>query len=136
MLPTPTASNAGNDMTLTKSGDGRTKPNKLGWAAAMLPTPNRRDGEPRGAQNPDERKAQGHQVSLADAVCGKMYPTPRASDGDPRRGEHGADPNRMKPGKARLVDEVASGQKHLRLNPRFVEAMMGLPRDWTLVEEE
>ena len=44
-LPTPTAAKAGNDLTLTKSGDGREVPNKLGWAIAtvtegqMLPTP-------------------------------------------------------------------------------------------------
>ncbi len=44
MLPTPNAANAGNDLTLTCSGDGRTTPNKLGWAVAqMLPTPRSRD---------------------------------------------------------------------------------------------
>lgn len=39
LWPTPGASKASNDVTLTKSGDGRQKPNKLGWAVAMLPTP-------------------------------------------------------------------------------------------------
>ena len=45
MWPTPTSAHAGNDTNLTCSGDGRTTPNKLGWAAAisMRPTPTSRD---------------------------------------------------------------------------------------------
>ena len=45
MWPTPTSAHAGNDTNLTCSGDGRTTPNKLGWAAAisMWPTPTSRD---------------------------------------------------------------------------------------------
>lgn len=39
-LPTPGAAKANNDLTLQCSGDGRKKPNKLGWAiATKLPTP-------------------------------------------------------------------------------------------------
>lgn len=39
--PTPNACEASNDMSLQCSGDGRKKPNKLGWAVAssMVPTP-------------------------------------------------------------------------------------------------
>ena len=33
--PTPNSARAGNDVTLTCSGDGREKPNKLGWAVAL-----------------------------------------------------------------------------------------------------
>jgi len=41
LWPTPGAAKANNDVTLTCSGDGRQKPNKLGWAVAvqMWPTP-------------------------------------------------------------------------------------------------
>ena len=39
LLPTPTSAKAGSDMGLMCSGDGRDKPNKLGWAIALLPTP-------------------------------------------------------------------------------------------------
>jgi hypothetical protein len=49
LWPTPNASKAANDLTLTKSGDGRTKPNKLGWAVALWPTPTRRDTKGRDA---------------------------------------------------------------------------------------
>ena len=40
LLPTPNAAKAGSDMKLTKSGDGRTKPNKLGWAISELVSAN------------------------------------------------------------------------------------------------
>lgn len=36
--PTPGAAKANNDVGLMKSGDGRKKPNKLGWAAGSWPT--------------------------------------------------------------------------------------------------
>jgi len=42
-VPTPTSERAGNDTSLTCSGDGRQKPNKLGWKVASMavrvPTP-------------------------------------------------------------------------------------------------
>lgn len=49
-LPTPGAAKANNDLTLRCSGDGRTKPNKLGWAIAELETSPPLDG---GALNPE-----------------------------------------------------------------------------------
>lgn len=39
MWQTPNASKAGNDTTLTKSGDGRVRPNKLGWAVSAQTQP-------------------------------------------------------------------------------------------------
>jgi len=39
MLPTPQALTATNDLDFQVSGDGRDKPNKLGWAISLLPTP-------------------------------------------------------------------------------------------------
>ena len=41
--PTPGAAKANQDVNLTCSGDGRSKPNKLGWAVAQWPTPTRSD---------------------------------------------------------------------------------------------
>ena len=38
-VPTPNACKAANDVALKRSGDGRQKPNKLGWWVAMCPTP-------------------------------------------------------------------------------------------------
>ncbi|GHH32241.1 hypothetical protein GCM10017774_12850 [Lentzea cavernae] len=46
----------------------------------MLPTPQARDGDNRGAADPARRRALGHQVSLHDAVNAvvKLLPTPTA----------------------------------------------------------
>lgn len=38
-VPTPGSSKASNDVTLTCSGDGRKKPNKLGWMVATMERP-------------------------------------------------------------------------------------------------
>ncbi|MGW6934650.1 hypothetical protein ACWGE0_31635 [Lentzea sp. NPDC054927] len=48
----------------------------------MLPTPQARDGDNRGAADPVRRRQLGHQVSLHDAVNSviKVLPTPTASD--------------------------------------------------------
>lgn len=79
LLPTPTSEKAGNDMTLTCSGDGREKPNKLGWAIALLPTPDAYQGTRGGSQHPDKRQAGGHSVSLQD-VAEHLLPTPTSRD--------------------------------------------------------
>ncbi|MFJ5989308.1 hypothetical protein [Lentzea sp. NPDC092896] len=46
----------------------------------MLPTPQARDGDNRGAADPTRRRALGHQVSLHDAVtaAARLLPTPTA----------------------------------------------------------
>ncbi|MDI5976466.1 hypothetical protein [Amycolatopsis magusensis] len=50
-----------------------------------MPTPQARDGEPRGPADPVRRRAGGHQVNLNDAVDsvvkpGQLLPTPTAAD--------------------------------------------------------
>ncbi|HTJ70699.1 MAG TPA: hypothetical protein VL551_24380 [Actinospica sp.] len=55
----------------------------------LLPTPQARDGDGRGASDPAARRARGHSVGLDDAVSvlpasagtPLLFPTPRASDG-------------------------------------------------------
>ena len=55
----------------------------------LLPTPQARDGDGRGASDPAARRAGGHSVGLDDAVSVLtetrsevvLFPTPRASDG-------------------------------------------------------
>jgi hypothetical protein len=55
----------------------------------LLPTPQARDGDGRGASDPAARRARGHSVGLDDAVSilpqnpanVLLFPTPRASDG-------------------------------------------------------
>lgn len=60
-----------------------------GNSLKLLPTPQARDGDGRGASDPAARRARGHSVGLDDAVSVLpqstskvlLFPTPRASDG-------------------------------------------------------
>ena len=72
-VPTPNACKAANDVALKRSGDGRQKPNKLGWWVAMWPTPSATDYKgsvtqslvmerlehPRGVRLPEELVRRG-----------------------------------------------------------------------------
>jgi DNA (cytosine-5)-methyltransferase 1 len=68
-----------------QGGSRRTRREQVGGAAAkgtgaLLPTPAAYDGDRRGPQHPDKRKAGGHSVTLQDAVsC--LLPTPTVQDG-------------------------------------------------------
>ena len=78
LLPTPTAAKAGSDTTLRSSGDGRTKPNKLGWALAELcnlPTPRARmTGAVTQSRQNDKNP------NLETVLARRLLPTPTASD--------------------------------------------------------
>lgn len=67
--PTPNATPLSNDLNLTCSGDGRTKPNKLGWAVAIWTTPCTDDTSHRKA-----KYAQGGSA-LSTQAGGKLNPT-------------------------------------------------------------
>ena len=77
-VPMPNACTAANDVALKKSGDGRTKPNKLGWWVAMCPTPT-----VNGNYN---RKGASQNSGDGLATWVKMWPTPQTrgftNDGD------------------------------------------------------
>lgn len=78
-LPTPGASKACNDTTLTCSGDERDKPNKLGWAVVSMPTPRASDNNQGVAANPMKSglsawKSMGRGATLTTAVIN--VPTP------------------------------------------------------------
>ena len=72
-LPTMNKCKASNDVNLNCSGDGRSKPNKLGWAIAetlRAPTPRKFDGS-KGAVNATEttmQRVEDGQASLAEWI--------------------------------------------------------------------
>jgi hypothetical protein len=74
LWPTPNSLPASNDTSLTCSGDGREKPNKLGWAVQerMLPTPTQDDAN-------NVMRESGEFQSLTRAV---MFQSPMPSDVD------------------------------------------------------
>jgi len=69
--PTPTSCGAGNDLTLSKSGEGREKPNKLGWAVSLWPAPTVDNFRTRGGDRKDE---------LGLPRLAKQWPNAMASD--------------------------------------------------------
>lgn len=105
MLPTPNSAKASNDATLAKSGDGRSKPNKLGWALAegMLPIP--------AACNPNDGENPETWHKRAEALKEK----------------HGNGNGAGTPLSIAVQD--ATGRIGL-LNHRYVMEMMGFPPDW------
>lgn len=79
--PTPNVLAASNDLSLKCSGDGRIKPNKLGWAVAESEknwaTPRATDGDKGG---PNQRGGRGDPI-LPGQVCNWPTPTARMHNG-------------------------------------------------------
>ena len=124
MLPTPTAMLGASDLNFQCSGDGRKKPNKLGWAVAeMYPTPTRDSATERTT-----RYAQGG-MPLTMAVQEKTYPTATAT------AYKGWSPNHNRSSTDDRLDYTVErksfqpGQQTppMRLNPDWVEWLMGWP---------
>lgn len=78
--PTPNSAKAGNDVTLTCSGDGREKPNKLGWAVAVSLGSTRSTPTVNAAQNATappsqhERNTGGLSVETGSSVAAPLNP--------------------------------------------------------------
>lgn len=71
LLPTPNAARAANDTDLTVSGDGRDRPNKPGWAIALLPTGDSIDQRSNdGNESPgDQRRDQRNSLAMETSDC-------------------------------------------------------------------
>jgi len=91
-------------------------------SSSSLPTPNARDGVPRGSQHPDKRIAGGHQVTLNDVAehVLSLLPTPLASDG-----EKGGPNQRGGSGDLRLSSAV-----HLLPTPAVNMGAGKTPEEW------
>ncbi len=135
-VPTPAASKASNDLSLQCSGDGRSKPNKLGWAVAVMtvPTPHgfSKDGKSNGPSGNElgravNRSLRGFGASAATdsgaASTGNTLmnaPAQRSTSGSPIRTQRaGTDP---------AMGIIPAGGS---LNPTWVEWLMGWPIEWT-----
>ncbi len=143
LMPTPNACEIANNINATCSGDGRARPNKLGWFVAneiMLLTPKASDadkggrgellhqiktGSPRGSPTPraNDAKKTGNidPTNSRNGLAGFVrIPTPASSDWK----------DSSKPGQRRgqLTDPAQGGiPAGGRLNPAFVEWLMGWP---------
>ena len=115
MLPTPTATDYGSNKSASKGSAVRPSLQSM-VRHGMLPTPMARDY--RTSQGPRE----GHQLGLNEAAV--MLSTPTTQDASNNGGPSQHNRN-TKPLNAQLGG---------RLNPRFVEQMMGFPTGWTDLE--
>lgn len=128
LWPTPNSAKAGNDISLQCSGDGREKPNKLGWAVAvvMFPTPSATEygtnqGGGMGRTGPIR-------PSLGTMARKGLWPTPRT------KGMCGGTGNWAQL-KAKCEDITEARQMGAgnggQLNPTWFEWLMGYPLGWT-----
>lgn len=109
-------------------------------SGSLLPTPTAGDCKASGSRNTAGSKAHPG-VSLTDWARGdggkgRLLPTPRASEWK-GTGPLGSKSHlhRLSHGYLDATMQELSGASG-RLNPRFVEWMMGLPRDWTSLDSE
>jgi hypothetical protein len=132
LLPTPTAR-----LGDTKTGRGMPSPEtaKMRWAqgrrnlddwAALLPTPTASDANGSGSRNTATSKAHAglslNDWARGDGGRGRLLPTPQAEDH-----RNCADYSDRSRGHSPQLRHLGRG----RLNPRFVEWMMGYPPGFT-----
>lgn len=126
MWPTPNSCKASMDISLKKSGDGRAKPNKLGWAVALWPTPTGRCGA--GVSQTATRQG-GPDLQTA----AQMYPTPTTGAGL-CGGTGNYQQLKALEASGQITEEerrsMAAGNGG-QLNPTWVEWLMGFPLGWT-----
>lgn len=129
LLPTPTAQDceqAGGAGCISRHKRGHS----LTTAARLIPTPTAGDASASGSRNTATSKAHPG-LSLTDWAkgdggTGRLLPTPQAQDF-----RNCADYSDGSRGKSPQLRHLGSG----RLNPRFVEWMMGYPPGWTDLDE-
>jgi len=124
MWPTPTSAHAGNDTNLTCSGDGRTTPNKLGWAAAISMWPTPRANEGTGDKIPP-----GRQGGLALKQAVHLWPTPTSRDHKDGSFCANVETNGLL-GRTVWNGPSEQTEKPGALNPAFVSWLMGFPPEW------
>jgi len=131
MYPTPTDPSKGGGSS--RSGDRRGEiPTLQGMArAGMWPTPNKWDGQ----RGPDARDRPGSGgPNLVHAV--KNWPTPTKSDFQTRRASENWDGGDLV-ATVTAIEEQGGNQQPVsggKLNPTWVEWLMGWPLNWTSLE--
>lgn len=114
----------------------------LGQQAQGWRTPTARDGSGTGGADPATRLAQGHSVGLKDEVT--TWPTPNANEDSYRLSGDSQQSKSLTPTSRKLMlslqapptstDGAPTSQPEARprLNPGFVESLMGWPAGWSL----
>lgn len=155
-LPTPSASRYGSNRGGAAGRVGKDRPSLVTMGLrGLLPTPTATDCKASGAAAYSTESGRHAGVTLTDAVVRRL-PTPRACEArtpgnterhpslvgmakagllptpSARDWKSGGASQETLDRNARPLNEViTSGDASLRLSPRFVEWMMGLPANWT-----
>lgn len=133
MWATPNAAKASQDTTLTLSGDGRSRPNKIGWQAALWATPTSSEhtgaghtGD--GAPNLRTQADMWATPSVADTEGGRKA---RSGDRSDELLLNGQAARFGPPAPTTAPPGLKSNAPAPRLCPSFVEWLMGWPEGWT-----
>jgi len=135
--PTPTATDGFTDkLNSTQQKDGSMHSVTLPQAVQMWPTPTTQEVEHPEAELTETGRRQSrdgttsHSLGLADAV--QMWPTPRSNPAMASliTSEIANDPKRF-PNLETVVGRVTEVGNGGRLNPTWVEWLMGFPTGWT-----
>jgi hypothetical protein len=144
--PTPETCKAANDTNLTASGDGRTTPNKLGWAASLSgwPTPCQQDGPNGGPAQGADRLPGAAGLSSWATPAARDWKGGTTSEATVERNSRIEDTAQLTlDGPARLTarGEMLTGysagmESGGQLNPRFSLWLQGFPIAWASCGEQ
>lgn len=131
-LPTPLASGGSNTGANRKAWGGVNTLEAMaskGWWSDTIPTPTSRDAASSRNTTADRTSWEG--VHLGDTLTDYVtkWPTPRASDAN-GPGEHGTGGPDLRTAVHRANQPAPGLRTPGRLNPRWVEWLMGFPVGW------
>ena len=125
--PTPEASRVANRTDTTLSGDDRSTPNKLGWAASLAGWPTPMAGTPATDEYNEAGNTDSSRKTVA-LVTG--WPTPRAEEREQYNSRDGYEALSLKVRGLQASSLTVPTAKRGALNPAFVRWLMGFPAEW------
>ena len=127
LLHTPTA-------TANQGSPSMFKRDQGSWGNHMYPTPNTMDYIDRKGMRPSRAATNRKSGYLSEMI--NMYPTPTTQDSRIGPNNVKGNQHRVNRGNPALADKVLFPTPRAggRLNPNFVEFLMGYPTNWTKVE--
>ena len=101
---------------------------------SWVPTPNAWDAKRGALKSIADARERKRQITLVSSVKHNSYPTPRSSDGKGSSRLNAANKCRMRGYSPNLQEHIAEISGGGKLNPRWVEWLMGWPIGWSSLE--